>query len=91
VISNFEFIENSPKLQDGKLLIAFPSIYMFDEFYSHGKVMAEIIASSHNMRPFVRVWGSDICPEYLFNTQHQIKLTILKLTNTELLLFQNLS
>jgi len=36
---------------------------MFDEFYSHGKGMAEIIASSHNMRPFVRVWGSDICPD----------------------------
>jgi len=63
VISNFEFIENSPKLQDGKLIVAFPSIYMFDEFYSHGKILGEIIASSHNMRPFVRVWGPDVCPD----------------------------
>ncbi len=63
MISNFEFIENSPKLQDGKLIVAFPSIYMFDEFYSHGKIIGEIIASSYNMRPFVRVWGQDIFPD----------------------------
>lgn len=36
---------------------------MFDEYYSHGKILAEIIASSHNLRPFVRVWGPDICPD----------------------------
>lgn len=35
---------------------------MFDEFYSHGKIIGEIIASSYNMKPFVRVWGPDICP-----------------------------
>ena len=63
VISNFEFVENSPKLQNGKLVVAFPSIYMFDEFYSHGKILGEIIASSHNMRPFVRIWHQDICPD----------------------------
>ena len=63
MISNFEFIENSPKLHDGKLLVAFPSVYMFDEFYSHGKILSEIIASSHNMKPFVRIWGQDVCPD----------------------------
>ncbi len=63
LISNLEVIENSPKLQDGKLIVAFPSIYMFDEFYSHGKILGEIIASSHNMRPFVKVWCQDIYPD----------------------------
>lgn len=63
MISNFEFMENSPKLQHGKLIVAFPPIYMFDEFYSHGKIIGEIIASSYNMRPFVRVWGLDIYPD----------------------------
>jgi hypothetical protein len=36
---------------------------MFDEFYSHGKILGEILASSHNMRPFIRVWGPDVCPD----------------------------
>jgi len=36
---------------------------MFDEFYSHGKILGQIIASSHNMRPFVRIWHQDICPD----------------------------
>ena len=63
LISNLEVVENSPKLQDGKLIVAFPSIYMFNEFYSHGKILGEIIASSHNMRPFVKVWCQDIYPD----------------------------
>lgn len=63
MLASFEFIESSPKLKNGKLVVSFPSIYMFDEFYSHGKILAEIISLSHNMKAFVRISTIDFYPE----------------------------
>ena len=63
MLASLELLQSSPKLKNGKLVVSFPSIYVFDEFYSHGKVLGEIISLSHNMKAFVRISTVDFYPE----------------------------
>ena len=63
MLANFKFLDRSPKLKNGKLVVSFPSIYMFDEFYSHGKVLSQVLSLSHNMKAFVRISAVDYYPK----------------------------
>lgn len=79
--ATFEFLNNSPKLNEGKLIVAFPSIYMFDAFYSHGKVLGQVVSLSHKMKPFLRIWIPDFYPEIPLQTAAPDQIDYVQIDN----------
>lgn len=61
--ASLELIGHFDRPSKGKLVVAFPSIYLFDEFYSHGRIIGQVLSLSHEMTPVLRVTTPDFYPE----------------------------